>query len=114
MWRWIFFLAFLCFVVLGVVWFVQNPGDVTLEWQGWRLDTSVGVMMAAVLLFAALTAGLYRFWRFLRAVPGEITTAMKERRQRKGYTALSSGMVAVAAGDAPEARRQARRAEALL
>ncbi len=114
MWRWIFFLAFLCVVVLGVVWFVQNPGDVTLEWQGWRLDTSVGVMAAAVLLFAAFTAALYRFWRFLRAVPGEISTAMKERRQRKGYTALSSGMVAVAAGDAPEARRQARRAEALL
>ncbi|MBO6518952.1 MAG: heme biosynthesis protein HemY [Rhodospirillales bacterium] len=114
MWRWIFFLAVLCVVTLGVVWFVQNPGDVTLEWQGWRLDTSVGVMMAGVLLFAALTAALYRFWRFLRRAPGEITSAMKDRRERKGYTALSSGMVAVAAGDAPEARRQARRAEALL
>jgi len=114
MWRWIFFLAGLCLVVGGVVWFVQHPGDVTLQWQGWRLDTSVGVMMTAVLLFAALTAALYRFWRFLRAVPGEIGTAMKERRKRKGYTALSSGMVAVAAGDASEARRHARRAEALL
>ncbi|WNK00356.1 heme biosynthesis HemY N-terminal domain-containing protein [Thalassospiraceae bacterium LMO-JJ14] len=114
MWRWIFFLTGLCLVVVGVVWFVQNPGDVSLQWQGWRLDTSVGVMMAAVLLFAALTAAIYRFWRFLRAVPGEIGSAMKERRKRKGYTALSSGMVAVAAGDASEARRHARRAEALL
>ncbi len=114
MWRWIFFLAVLCVITVAVVWFVQNPGDVTLEWQGWRLDTSVGVMMAAVLLFAAVTAGFYRFWRFLRRAPGEISSAMKDRRERKGYTALSSGMVAVAAGDAPEARRQARRAEALL
>lgn len=114
MWRWIFFLAFLCVVTVGVVWFVQNPGDVTLEWRGWRLDTSIGVMIVAVLLFAGLTAALYRFWRFLRGVPGGISSAMKDRRERKGYTALSSGMVAVAAGDAPEARRQARRAEALL
>lgn len=114
MWRWIFFLAGLCFVVLGVVWFVQHPGDVTLQWQGWRLDTSVGVMAALVLLFAIMTAMLYRFWRFLRRAPGEIGIAMKDRRERKGYTALSSGMVAVAAGDATEARRYARRAEALL
>ncbi|MDA0239729.1 MAG: tetratricopeptide repeat protein, partial [Proteobacteria bacterium] len=35
-------------------------------------------------------------------------------RQRRGYKALTQGMVAVAAGDATEARRQARRAEALL
>ncbi|MEX0694455.1 MAG: heme biosynthesis HemY N-terminal domain-containing protein [Rhodospirillales bacterium] len=114
MWRWIFFLVGLCVAVLCVVWFVQNPGDVSLQWQGWRIDTSVGVLMVAMLFFAALTALVYRFWRFLVRVPGEIGSAMRERRQRKGYTALSSGMVAVAAGDAPEARRQARRAEALL
>ncbi len=114
MWRWIFFLVGLCVAVLCVVWFVQNPGDVSLQWQGWRIDTSVGVLMIAVLLFAALTAVIYRFWRFLVRVPGEIGSAMRERRQRKGYTALSSGMVAVAAGDAQEARRQARRAESLL
>ena len=34
MWRWIFFLIGLCVAVLGAVWFVQNPGEVTLEWQG--------------------------------------------------------------------------------
>ena len=89
MWRWLFFLVFLCVVTVGVVWLVQNPGDVILEWQGWRLDTSVGVMMAAVLIFAVLTAALYRFWRFLRGVPGGISSAMKDRRERKGYTALS-------------------------
>jgi len=114
MWRWIFFLIGLCLVVAGVVWLVQNPGDVTLQWQGWRLDTSVGVLMAGVVMIALATALVYRFWRFLRGVPGEIGAAMKDRRQRKGYTALSGGMVAVAAGDAAEARRQARRAEALL
>ncbi len=114
MWRWIFFLIMLCVAVLAVVWLVQNPGDVTLEWQGWRLDTSIGILASGVLLFSGIVAALYRFWRFLRGAPHQIGAALRARRQRKGYTALSSGMVAVAAGDAGEARRNARRAEALL
>ncbi len=112
--RWIAFLIVLCILVVGVVWFVQNPGDVTLEWRGWRIDTSVGVMMMAMALLAVVAGATYRFWRFLRRAPGEVGAAMHRRKQRKGYAALSSGMVAVAAGDAGEARRQARRAEALL
>lgn len=114
MWRWLFFLVGLCVVVVAVVWFVQNPGDVTMEWKGWRLDTSVGVLMIALVLIAFTAALTYRFWRFLRRAPGEIGSALRNRRQQKGYNALSSGMVAVAAGDAAEARRNARRAEALL
>lgn len=114
MWRWIFFLIGLCVAVLAAVWFVQNPGDVTLEWQGWRLDTSIGVLVLGILFFAVIVAISYRFWRFLRRAPSQIGASVRARKQRKGYTALSSGMVAVAAGDAGEARRNARRAEALL
>lgn len=114
MWRWIFFLIALCAAVLAAVWLVQNPGDVTLAWQGWRLDTSVGVLLAAVVVIAAAAALIYRFWRFVKRAPSEIGAAWRHRRQRKGYAALGSGMVAVAAGDAAEARRNARRAEALL
>ncbi len=114
MWRWIFFLIGLCVAVLAAVWFVQNPGDVTLEWQGWRLDTSIGVFVLGILFFAVIVAISYRFWRFLRRAPSQIGASVRARKQRKGYTALSSGMVAVAAGDAGEARRNARRAEALL
>lgn len=112
--RWISFLVLLCVLVVGVVWFVQNPGDVTLEWRGWRIDTSVGVMMLGMAILAGATAAAYRFWRFLRRAPGEVGAALQRRKQRKGYAALGSGMVAVAAGDAGEARRHARRAEALL
>ncbi len=112
--RWIAFLVLLCIAVVGVVWFVQNPGDVTLEWRGWRIDTSIGVLALGVLAFAGITAAVYRFWRFLRRAPREVGAVMAKRKQSKGYAALGSGMVAVAAGDAAEARRHARRAEALL
>lgn len=114
MWRWIVFLALLCLIVVGVVWTVQNPGAVTLEWRGVRVDTSVGVLLAIVLIFSAIVALLYRFWRFLRRMPRSIGAALAERKERRGYAALGSGMVAVAAGEGAEARRSARKAERLL
>lgn len=114
MWRWIFFLLGLCIAVVAVVWFVQNPGDVTLDWRGRRIETSVGILLLATVIFGGICAIIYRFWRFLRRAPHQVGMAMKGRRQRKGYEALGRGMVAVAAGDAPEARKNARRADALL
>lgn len=114
MWRWIFFLIALCLAVVGVVWFVQNPGDVKLDWRGLRIETSVGVLILAGILFGGLCAITYRFWRFIRRAPRQVGLAMKNRRQRKGYEALGRGMVAVAAGDASEARKNARRADSLL
>src|SRR5690606_2418682 len=53
-------------------------------------------------------------WRALVTAPRRITHARASTRRRQGYRALTQGMVAVAAGDAAEARRQQRRAEALL
>lgn len=114
MWRWIIFLISLCIAVVAVVWFVQNPGDVTLDWRGRRIETSVGILLLAGVVFGGLCAITYRFWRFLRRAPHQVNLAMKGRRQRKGYEALGRGMVAVAAGDSSEARKNARRADALL
>ena len=72
------------------------------------------VLLAAVALIAAVAALIYRFWRALIGAPGTFGRWRRERRRRKGYVALTQGMVAVAAGDPDEARRQARRADVLL
>jgi HemY protein len=99
---------------LGAAWLGRNPGTVAVEWLGWRADTSVSMLAFAIALVTILGALTYRFWRFLRALPSAIADAIRLRRRRRGYEALSSGMIAAAAGDSDEARRQARRAEALL
>ncbi len=46
--------------------------------------------------------------------PGRFAAGRRARRRERGYRALTQGMVAVAAGDAAEARRQSKRADALL
>jgi HemY protein len=100
--------------MLAAAWFADRPGAVAIEWEGLRLVTSVPVLLAAVAIFAALVALLYRFWRALIGAPRAFTRWRREKRRRQGYVALTQGMVAVAAGDPDEARRQARRADVLL
>lgn len=101
-------------IMVGVAWIAAQPGDVTIVWQGWRLDTSVGVLAAAVAIIAILAAVLVRFWTALVTAPRRLRRWRRDRRQRAGYAALSAGLIAVAAGDPAGARREAKRADRLL
>ena len=102
----------------GAAWaaatLAELPATVSLNWNDWRVDTSFGVFVAALLVLMGIAALLYRAWWTVRRAPRLIEKGRRERRQRLGFEALSRGLVAVAAGDAETARRQARRAEALL
>ncbi len=101
-------------VVAAAVWLADRPGVVTIDWQGWRIETSFWLPALALLAFVVVGALAYRIWRFLRRAPRQLVEASRSNRQRRGYKALSHGMVALAAGDAGEALRHARRANALL
>ncbi len=108
------FIIVLAVLATGAAWFADSPGAVSLEWQGWRVDTSFAILFAAVAGITVVVALLYRLWLFLRLVPGRMSVSRRESRRRRGYLALTRGMVAVSAGDANEARRQVRRADGLL
>jgi HemY protein len=108
------FLVVLAGLVGIAIWLADNPGSISVNWLGYRIDASFAVLVVAVALVAILVALLYRLWLFVRRAPGHISRAGKERRRRRGYLALTRGMVAVAAGDADEAQRQGKRADGLL
>ena len=102
-------------VVVGIaVWVAERPGTVTLKWLNWELHSTVGVLILAVAIAAVLAAMIYRVWRLTIRSPRDYLRRRAQRRRERGYHALTQGMVAVAAGDAEEAKRQARRAAALL
>ena len=112
--RTILSIAVLAILAGLAVWLADNPGDVTLQWQGWRIDTSFAVLATVIAAIAFLVAVLYRIWLFLRRMPGKVVEGRRGARRRRGYLALTRGMVAVAAGDADEAQKQVRRADGLL
>src|SRR5262249_33972032 len=65
-------------------------------------------------LLVALAIVLWSLWRLLTRSPRQFAQARADNRRRKAYRALTQGMVAVAAGDPREARRQAKLAGTLL
>ncbi len=107
------------FIIIGLlaavaVWLVDQPGAASLQWGGYRIDTSFGVLAVAVGALAVIAGFLYRIWLFIRRAPGAARSSWRGHRRGRGYQALTKGMVAVAAGDAGEAQRQARKADGLL
>ena len=114
MWRALKYLVIVGIIAALFVWFANHPGSFRLDWRGYRIQSTAAGLFAAVFLIALAAAGLYRLWVAIVRTPGNIKRSMENRRLRKGYGALTQGMVAVAAGDAPEAQKHRRRAERLL
>jgi HemY protein len=114
MYRVLKYLTVIVLLVAAAVWLADNPGSVSLDWGGYRVDAPFSVILIAIILLVVFSAIIYRFWLFLRRSPGMIGESRRENRRRRGYLALTRGMVAVAAGDVKEAEKNAREADNLL
>jgi len=93
---------------VGAVWLAENPGEVSVQWQGWNISVSVGVFVGLLIALFALIA---IFWRVLRGIltsPGRLVGYYRHRRHEAGNLALLQGMAAVAIQDRREALRQAK------
>lgn len=110
----LFFLLVILALAAGIGWVADQPGLVSLVWLDWQVETTTPVLAGAVFVLILLAVFLYRFWVSLKQVPRVIGAAWKRDRRRKGYLALTRGMVAIAAGDAGEAGKNAKRARTML
>jgi HemY protein len=92
---------------LALAWFADRPGAVTIEWLGYRIETSAFI---AALGFAALLTVLMLVWavlRFLLTRPAAIASYYHERRRSRGFEALTRGLLAIGVGDRQLAQRYA-------
>ena len=107
-------LAALAVLIVAAATIADYPGAVDIIWQGWEIDTSVGVLFAALALLALALWLLVTLIAAAIRVPARFRRNRRERRRRRGELALTRGMIALAAGDRAAARLQANRAAALL
>ena len=112
--RLVLFLCCLALAALGLSWLADRPGEIALTWQGYRIETSVFVGMAAVLASCIVFLVLWTAIRFVLRLPSFIALSARARKRNKGYQALTRGMIAAAAGDMRYAARATQDAEKLL
>ena len=92
---------------LGLAWFADRPGAITVEWLGYEIKTSAFV---GALVLAAIVTTLILAWSLLRYVltrPAAVAAHMQERRRRQGFDALTRGLLAIGVGDRALAQRYA-------
>jgi HemY protein len=101
-------------LALGVVWLADRPGQIAITWLGYRADTSVMVAVMAIFGVAIAAVMLWSLARFMLRSPKLFSLALRERKRRKGYDAISRGLIAIGAGDQRAAQRFAANAEKSL
>jgi HemY protein len=101
-------------LLIIALYFAYHPGGVTLQWLGYRADMHVGAALFLVVVAFLILQFLGWLLGLILRTPQTVSLAFSNSRKAKGYRALTRGLTAVAAGDAGEARRQAKVAHDLL
>ncbi len=111
--RLVLYLIAVAAIAAGLGWLADRPGSLLINWQGYEIETSV---FRAVVLLSLSGAVAVFAWSLIRQVitsPAMLGRYFTRRRQEKGLDALSTGLIAIGAGDRQLATRyavQARRA----
>ncbi|TNE38382.1 MAG: heme biosynthesis protein HemY, partial [Alphaproteobacteria bacterium] len=98
----------------GAVWLATREGRFQADWLGYHIEMNTSL---AVVVYVALIALILLFVRWTGLVvrgPETFFAYRREHRRALGLSALSKGLVAVAAGDSAEVRKLARQAHKLL
>jgi HemY protein len=106
-------------IVVGVVgagaaWLAGNPGELAITWLGYRIETSVFMALAILLLGLAVALMAWSALRGILGAPGRLIARMREQREARGRDSLRQGIFAVGAGDAHLAARYASEARQVL
>ncbi|HEV7337313.1 MAG TPA: heme biosynthesis HemY N-terminal domain-containing protein [Bosea sp. (in: a-proteobacteria)] len=101
------YLLVIAALAAGAVWLADRPGEVSVLWQGYRIETSVAIAAIGVILLAFLALVVWAVLRFVLGLPSAFSFASRARRRARGFEAVSRGMVAIGAGDPIAAGRHA-------
>lgn len=91
----------------GFAWLADRPGTLTIRWLGREIQMS---FIAGVVLAVLAVVAIWFVWSLFRRLwqsPQSVGRWYSFRKNRKGYEALSRGIIAAGAGDAAAAAKNA-------
>lgn len=102
-------------LVIAFAWFLAGlPGQITAQFGNTTVQASTPVAATALLLFLVILAVLYRVLATVFGLPRRTGAWRSRRRRTAGDSAVTRTLLALAAGEKAEARREASRARHLL
>jgi HemY protein len=90
---------------LGLAWFADQPGSITVQWLGYEIKTSAFVGALMLIGIAAVLILAWALLRFILTRPAAMSAYFQERRRSQGFEALTRGLLAVGVGDRAQAQR---------
>jgi HemY protein len=113
--RRIFLVLVACAIVLAIAWGLSGlPGRLALDIGDTTLETTTPVAALGLLIIVAVAYAIIRFFAALVRSPRAVGRMRSSRRHRVGQVAITRTLVALAAGEKGDARREASRARRLL
>ncbi|MCB1522147.1 MAG: heme biosynthesis protein HemY [Hyphomicrobiaceae bacterium] len=109
--------AFLLAVVAlatGLSWLADRPGLIAFNWEGYEGEITVFHAVVGLTLLIGLAILTWSVLRSIWMSPAAMGRLINRRRQTRGLDALSSGMIAIGAGDKSTATRYAIQARKSL
>jgi HemY protein len=104
-----------CGLVLAAAWGLAGlPGQITAQIGAWTIETTTPIAALALLVAFVVIYIVIRLIAFVLHVPGELGWWLRGRRRASGDRAVTSALVALAAGDKADAGREAARARRML
>jgi len=101
------FVLLLFAAAIAFAWFADNPGTVEISWP-WLGSVVTVTLLQAIVALAAIVVAMMLIWWVVSAVlhsPQAFGSWRAGRRRDKGYDALSRGLIAAGAGNAPLAKK---------
>jgi HemY protein len=107
-------LTFLTCLGITAGWLAENPGNVTIFWFDYRIDTSFSFLLAVALVLTALLSYALVILRRVILAPGAFAERRGLKQHRRGLTEITYSVAALACADIKAAEAHTRKAEALL
>jgi HemY protein len=104
------FLLAITLASIAAMWFIDNDGSITVEWLGYRIQTSVAFTILATIVILIILTTLLQIILWIKNFPRKCKKAITEHRREQGLTALTEGFAAIAAGDVKQAKRLTKQA----
>ncbi|MBT3938302.1 MAG: hypothetical protein HOF44_01180, partial [Pelagibacterales bacterium] len=95
------------------IWIKKDPGNISIEWQGWLIEASLPITVALILLFFTIILAAYFILRKIISIPKSVKNNYNNNKKIKADKAIIKAFSAKYMGEAELAENYSHKAKFL-